>query len=173
MPAGWVRDSKYEQTRARPDRIRCYLFDRPSEASLRVWLERVTWGGSAVARFSYSALRLRAALSRLDNWSLTSLIPACWLPPKRSASTTRAGVRPAKRISSDVEMLFTRLADTANGKWPLTDLAQGLWDELISTCLAEQVAIDRPEFEKWLTDSGWGEEQSRQSPTAFSRIPSG
>ena len=42
LPAGWVRDSKYEQTRARPDRIRCYLFDRPSEASLRVWLQRVT-----------------------------------------------------------------------------------------------------------------------------------
>ena len=38
LPAGWVRDSKHEQTRARPDRIRCYLFERPSEASLRVWL---------------------------------------------------------------------------------------------------------------------------------------
>ena len=28
-------------------------------------------------------------------------------------------------------------------------------DKLISTCLAEQVAIDRPELETWLADSGW------------------
>ena len=38
---------------------------------------------------------------------------------------------PRSAISSDVEMLFTRFADTADGKWPLADLAQGLWGELI------------------------------------------
>ena len=86
---------------------------------------------------------------------------------------TRPAFGPRSAITSDVEMLFTRFADTADGKWPLTDRAQGLWDELISTCLAEQVAIDRPEFERWLADSGWEKEQSRQSPTAFSRTPSG
>jgi len=30
-----------------------------------------------------------------------------------------------------------------------------LWDELISSCLAEQVAIERTELERWLADSGW------------------
>ncbi len=56
---------------------------------------------------------------------------------------------------SDVEMMFTQFADTADGQWPLTGQAQGLWDELISTCLEEQIAIDRSELEKWLADSGW------------------
>ena len=55
-------------------------------------------------------------------------------------------------------MLFTRFADTADGEWPLTDRAQGLWDELVSGCLAEQVAIDRAELGRWLADSGWEQE---------------
>ena len=60
-------------------------------------------------------------------------------------------------------MLFTRFADTADGKWPLTDQAQELWDELVSSCLAEQVAIDRDELEQWLADSGW----EREAATAI------
>ena len=55
-------------------------------------------------------------------------------------------------------MLFTQLADTADGQWPLTDQAQALWDELISVGLAEQVAIDRAELVRWLADSGWEQE---------------
>ena len=42
LPPGWVRDRDYERTRLRPDCIRCYLFDRPGEAAVRVWLQRVT-----------------------------------------------------------------------------------------------------------------------------------
>ena len=42
LSAGWVRDSAFEQTRSRPDRIRCYLFDRPGGAAVRVWVQRVT-----------------------------------------------------------------------------------------------------------------------------------
>ena len=42
LPHGWARDLAYEQTRLRPDRIRCYLFDRGSDAAVRVWLQRVT-----------------------------------------------------------------------------------------------------------------------------------
>jgi hypothetical protein len=30
-----------------------------------------------------------------------------------------------------------------------------LWDELVSTGLAEQVGIDRAELGQWLEDSGW------------------
>src|SRR5436853_4910636 len=39
---GWVRDSGYERTRLRPDPIRCYRFDQAGDASVRVWLQRVT-----------------------------------------------------------------------------------------------------------------------------------
>ena len=52
-------------------------------------------------------------------------------------------------------MEFIRLADTADGEWPLTERTQGLWDDLVSTCLAEQVAIDRAELRQWFEDSGW------------------
>ena len=41
LPPDWVRDHTYESTRLRPDRIRCYLFDRVEDASVRLWLERV------------------------------------------------------------------------------------------------------------------------------------
>jgi hypothetical protein len=64
-------------------------------------------------------------------------------------------------------MLFTRLADTAEGKWPLTGHAQGLWDELISTCLGEQIAIDRSELETWLADSGWEKSAVRSIADRF------
>ena len=33
-----------------------------------------------------------------------------------------------------------------------------MWDELVSACLAEQVAIDRAELSRWLADSGWEQE---------------
>ncbi len=71
------------------------------------------------------------------------------------ADCTRPAFGPRSAITSDVEMLFTQLADTADGNWPPTDHVQGLWDELISACLAEQIAIDRAELEKWLADTGW------------------
>src|SRR3954470_17535445 len=42
LPPDWVRDHNHESTRSRPDRIRCYLFDRVGDAAVRVWLQRVT-----------------------------------------------------------------------------------------------------------------------------------
>ena len=41
LPAGWSRNSDYERARQRPDRLRCYLFDRPGDASVRLWLQLV------------------------------------------------------------------------------------------------------------------------------------
>ena len=55
-------------------------------------------------------------------------------------------------------MLFTGFADKADGEWPLKSRTQALWDELVSGCLAEQVAIDRADLRRWLADSGWGQE---------------
>ena len=71
---------------------------------------------------------------------------------------TRPAFGPRSAVTPAAEMLFTRFADTADGEWPLTDRAQGLWDELVSGCLAEQVAIDRAELGRWLADSGWEQE---------------
>src|SRR5260370_40643922 len=42
LSPAWVRDSEYERTRPRPDRIRCYLFDRAGDAAVRVLRPRVT-----------------------------------------------------------------------------------------------------------------------------------
>ena len=78
------------------------------------------------------------------------------------AAASTAGVRctrptfgPRSVVSLNAEMLFIRLADTADREWPLTKPAQGPWDELVSGCLAEQVAIDRAELGRWLADNGW------------------
>ena len=64
-------------------------------------------------------------------------------------------------------MMFTRLADTADGEWPLTARTKGLWDELVSSCLAEQVAIDRAELRHWLEDSGWEREAAAALASRF------
>lgn len=158
LPAEWVRDHPCEQTRLRPDRIRCYLFDRVVDAAVRVSLERVTATrvrGGPVEVIHHPP---PGGIERIAQW-VAEFADAC---VRRAAAATSAdcthpafGLRSA--LSPAAEMLFAQLADTADGKWPLTDQAQRLWDELISCCLTEQVAIDRTEFEKWLIESGWEE----------------
>ena len=137
LSPGWVRDREYERTCLRPDRIRCYLFDRAGDAAVRVWLQRVT------------ATRVRGG-------------PVHVLGHPPSGDAGRIGRLVAEFADGCVlpaaEMMFTRLADTADGEWPLTERTQGLWDELVSGCLADQVAIDRAELGQWLADSGWEQE---------------
>jgi hypothetical protein len=157
--SGWVRDREYERTRVRPDRIRCYLFDQAGDAAVRVWLQRVTatrvrGGPVEVLRHPQSgdAGRIgRLAAEFADGCVLAAASAA-------GARCTRPAFGPRSAVTPAAEMLFTRLADTADGEWPLTDRAQGLWDEFISVCLAEQVAIDRAELGRWLADSGWEQE---------------
>ena len=153
---GWVRDREYERTRLRPDRIRGYLFDRAGDAAVRVWLERVTatrvrGGPVEVLRHPPSGEAERIA--RL----VAEFADDCVLPAASTSGIrcTRPAFGPRSAVTLAAEMLFTRLADTADGEWPLTDRTQGLWDELVSTCLAEQVAIDRAELRQWLEDNGW------------------
>jgi hypothetical protein len=156
---GWVRELEYERKRLRPDQIRCYLYDRAGDAVVRVWLQLVT------------ATRVRGGPVQLLHQSPSSgtervgqlvaeFADACVLPAARSASIqcTRPAFGPRSAITPSAEMLFAQLADTADGKWPLADQPQLLWDELISNCLAEHVAIDRIELEEWLADSGWKQE---------------
>jgi hypothetical protein len=152
----WVRDHDYERTRFRQDRIRCYMFDRAGDAAVRVWLQRVTatrvrGGPIEVPRHPPSGDAMR--IVRL----VVEFADGCVLPAASSsgARCTRPGFGPRSALTPAAEMLFTRLADTADGEWPLTDRVQGLWDELISTGLAEQVAVDRAELRQWLEDSGW------------------
>jgi hypothetical protein len=156
LSAGWVRDPTFEQTRPRPDRIRCYLFDRPGGAAVRVWLQRVTTTRERGGPVQLLRHPPSGGTERIEQL-VADFADSCVLPAAKAAGAdhTRPAFGSRSAITSDVEMLFTRLADTADGKWPLTGQAQGLWDELISTCLTEQIAIDRPELKKWLADSGW------------------
>jgi hypothetical protein len=153
---GWVRDSAYERTRLRPDQIRCYLYDLTGDAAVRVWLQLVTASrvrGGAVQVLRHSASSGTERIGQL----VAEIADACLVPAANTAGVrcTRPAFGPRSAITPAAEMLFTQLADTADGNWPLAAQPQALWDELISCCLAEQVAIDRTELEKWLSDSGW------------------
>ena len=156
LSPGWVRDREYERTRLRPDCIRCYLFDRAGDAAVRVWLQRVTatrvrGGPIEVLRHPPSGDAVRIA--RL----VAEFADSCVLPAASVAGArcTRPAFGPRSAVTGAAEMLFTQLADTADGEWPLTGRVKELWDELVSTGLAEQVGIDRAELGQWLEDSGW------------------
>ncbi len=156
LPPGWVCDREYERTRLRSDRTRCYLFDRPGDAAVRVWLQRVTATrvrGGPVEVLRHPPSGDAGRIVRL----VAEFADGCVLPAVRAAGArcTRPAFGPRSALTPAAEMLFTQLADTADGDWPLTDRTQGLWDELVSTGLAEQVAIDRAELGRWLVDSGW------------------
>jgi hypothetical protein len=156
LPPGWVRDHERERTHLRRDRIRCYLFDRAGDAAVRVWLERVTATrvrGVAVEVLRHPPSGDAPRIGRL----VAEFADGCVLPAASAAGArcTRPAFGPRSVVTLGAELLLTQLADTADGEWPLTDRTQGVWDELISTGLAEQVGIDRAEFDRWLADSGW------------------
>ncbi len=147
------------RTRSRPDRIRCYMFDPPEDAALRVWFQRVTATrvrGGPIQVLRHPPLDDAARIGRL----VAEFAGGCVLPAASAsgARCTRPAFGPRSAVTPAAEMLFTRFADTADGEWPLTDRAQGLWDELVAGCLAEQVAVDRVELGRWLADSGWEQE---------------
>jgi hypothetical protein len=159
LSPGWVRDREYEQTRVRPDRVRYYRFDPEGDAAVRACLQRVTETrvrGGAVQVLRHSPTGDPERIGRL----VAEFADGCVLAAANAAGAprTRPAFGPRSAVTLAAEMLFTRLADTADGEWPLTDRAQGLWDELVSVCLAEQVAIDRAELVQWLADSGWEQE---------------
>jgi hypothetical protein len=165
LPPGWVRDTEYERTRLRPDRIRCYVFDRAGDAAVRAWLQRVTATrvrGGPVQVLRHPPSGDAAQIGRL----VAEFTDTCVLPAARAAGTlcTRPAFGPRSAVTPAAELLLTRFADTADGQWPLSEQAQRLWDELISSCLGEQVAIDRAELARWLADSGW--EQAAVTPMA-------
>jgi hypothetical protein len=153
---GWVRAREYERARLRPDLVRHYLFDAAGDAAVRVWLQRVT-----ATRVRGGPVQLLRHAPSADTERIGQLVAdfadACVLSAAKSAGVrcTRPTFGPRSVVTSGIENLFTRFADAADGKWPLADQAQGLWDELISSCLAERAAIDRAELEKWLAESGW------------------
>ncbi len=156
LPPGWVRDPEYERTRLRPDSIRCYMLDRPADAAVRVWLQRVTptrvrGGPVEVLRHPQSGDAGR--IGRI----VAEFADSCVLPAASAAGVlcTQPAFGPRSAVTPAAEMLFARLAETAEGEWPLPDRAQPLWDELVSFCLAEQVAIDRAELGRWLAENGW------------------
>jgi hypothetical protein len=159
LPPGWVRDREVERTRLRPDRIRCYRFDQAGDAAVEAWLQRATLtrvrgGPVQVLRHPPSGDAVRIA--RI----VAEFADCCVLPAARAAGVrcTRPAFGPRSAVTHAAEMRFTRFADIADGEWPLTDRTQELWDEHVSGCLAEQVAIDHAELVRWLGDSGWDQE---------------
>ncbi|WP_406695251.1 hypothetical protein V5E97_29870 [Singulisphaera sp. Ch08] len=159
LSPGWDRDREYEGTRLQPDRIRCYMFDRAGDAAVRVWLQRVAATrvrGGPVQVLRHPPSGDAGRIGRL----VAEFAEDCVLPAASAAGArcTWPAFGPRSAVTPAAEMLFTRFADTADGEWPLTDRAQWLWDELVSVCLAEQVAIDRAELGRWLADSGWKQE---------------
>lgn len=157
LPSGWSRDSDHERTRPRPDRIRCYLFDRPGDASVRVSFQlvtpsRVRTGAVQLLRHPPQgpAARIGELVAGFANGHVLPAAAATGVRCTNPSFGPRSAVTPA------AETLLTRLADTADGEWPFGDRATELWDELVSCCLSEHVAIDRGELARWLEDSGWG-----------------
>ena len=156
LPTNWIRELAYEQTRLRPDRVRCYVFERSGDAAVRVWLERVTLarargGPLEVLRHPPSGNAVRIA--RL----VAEFTDDCVLPAANASGVrcTWPSFGPRSAVTSAAEMLFIRFADTAEGQWPPAERLRELWEELVSGCLSEHVAINRGELEKWLADSGW------------------
>jgi hypothetical protein len=168
LPRDWVRDVKYEATRPRPDRIRCYIFDQVGDAAVRIWLQRVT-----ATRVRGGPVQLIRHPQAANTGRLGELVAKfaddCVLPAAGASRVlrTQPAFGPRSAVTSAAEMLFTRLADTADGEWPLTPRTKALWDELVSTCLAEGVAIDRAELRQWLEDSGWGPEAAAALSNLF------
>lgn len=156
LPAGWSRDSDYERQRERPDRIRCYLFDRPGDASVRVWLQLVTptrVRAGAVQLLRHPPQGQPARIGELvANFANGHVLPAA---ATAGVSHTNPAFGPRSAVTPAADVLFIQLADTADGEWPLSHHAQRAWDELVSCCLFEQVALDRTELTKWLADNGW------------------
>lgn len=156
LPADWTRDCAYERTLLRPDRIRCYLIDDAGDVALRLWLQRVTETrvrGGPVQVLRHPPSGDTGKIGRL----VAAFADGCVLPAVGATGIrcTRPAFGPRSAVTPAAEMLFTRFADTADGEWPLTGHAQEVWDELVSGCLVEQVAIDRAELANWQADSGW------------------
>lgn len=168
LPAGWSRDSGYERTRMRPDRIRCYVFDRAGDVTVRVWLQLAT--ATRVRGGPVQLLRQPPSIGTERVGQLISqFADGCVLPAARAVGARIAGPAfgPRSAVSPAAEALFTRLADATDGKWPLIGELQALWDELIASCLTENVAIDRIELERWLADSGWEQHAVAQIADQF------
>jgi hypothetical protein len=164
LPPGWLRDSQYETTRALPDRARFYIFDQAGDTAVRVWLQRVTATrvrGGPVQLIRHSPSGDAGRIGEL----VANFADGCVLHAARYASIlcTRPTFGSRSTLTSAAEMLFTRFADQADGEWPLTEQAQVSWDELVSGCLTEHVAIDRDELRDWFKDSGW----ERQAASAL------
>jgi hypothetical protein len=156
LSPGWVRDREYERTRLRPDRIRCYLFDQPGDAAVRLGLERM-----ALTRVRGDLVQVLRRPPSGDAERIARIVAefadGCVLPAANAvgARCTRPAFGPRSAVTLTAEMLFNRFAEIADGEWPLTDRVQELWDELVSGCLAEHVGIDRDELRQWLEDNGW------------------
>ena len=102
---GWVRDHEFERTRSRPDYVRCYMFDRPGDAALRVWLQRVTatrvrGGPVQVLRHppSGDAVRIGRLVAEFADGCVLSAASAAGVRCTRPAFGPRSAITPAAEM---------------------------------------------------------------------------
>lgn len=168
LPVFWIRDHAYEQSRTRRKRIHCYLFEQAADASVRLWLDRVS-----TTRVRGGPLEVLRHAPSGDAARITRLVGQftddCVLPAADGVGIrrTRPSFGPLSVLGGAAETLLNQFADTADGQWPLSGHLQDLWDELVSGCLAEHVAINRDDLEKWVADSGWGQKIAAQIADQF------
>ena len=159
---GWARDLEYERSRLRPVRLRFYTYDQKGDAAVRVCLQQVTptrVRGGPVQVLRHSLTGDTGQIGRL----VAELVSGCVMPAAsvNGIRYTRPTFGPRSVCTPNTEMLFNRLADIADGSWPLDDQAKKAWDELVSGCLAEHVAIDGAELCRWFAESGWTPDTSK------------
>jgi hypothetical protein len=156
LSPGWIRDHEYERTRLRLDRTRCYLFDRAGDAAVRLGLQRVTATrvrGNLIEVLRHSpsgdAVRIARIVAEFADGCVLSAASAA------GARCTHPAFGPRSFVTLTAKLQFTQFAETADGEWPLTDRVEELWDDLVSVCLVEKVAIDGDELRQWFEDNGW------------------
>jgi hypothetical protein len=166
LPLGWKRDPSFEAQHLLT--ARCYAYDQPGDAVIGVLLNRTP-----------SPTRLRGGVVRVYRNPLgpTERIGAlvgeiadtCVLPAAHAVGLQYARPRFGARsiITSVIESLFNQVADSADGVWPLPEIAKASWDDLISLGLAEQVAIDQQELERWAIENGWTQTAAAQLARQF------
>jgi hypothetical protein len=153
LPMGWKRDPREEQRYALP--VRYYIFDQPNDALIGVLLRNTT--KTRVRGDTVRVYRNPPGPTERIGVLVAELADKCVLPAAKAVgvehSRPRFGVRSV--VTPAIESMLNQLADDADCVWPLPANTKDMWDDLISMSLAEHIALDRTEFQRWATDSGW------------------
>jgi hypothetical protein len=62
---------------------------------------------------------------------------------------------PISRVGAKTTAAMTALAEAADGRWPLPDEMESLWEKFVVTAVRDGVAINPEELTEWFVASGW------------------